>query len=218
MTYLMMRNVSILAGALALSACSSLGLVQEKPAAVALDATGATIHPALWPAGRSGVAADAKIDAQVADLLAKMSVEDKVGQIIQPDINSITVDDVRKYRFGSILNGGNSGPNGNDRALAPEWLKAADGFWAAEMDAPEGRPAIPLIWGSDAVHGNSNIIGATIFPHNIGLGAMRDPDLMHEIGAVTAQELRVIGGDWTFAPTVATIYRQIAPNCCFSKH
>jgi beta-glucosidase len=199
------RNVSIMAAALALSACSSLSLVPEKPAAAAPDATAAAIHPALWPAGRSGVAADAKIDAQVADLLAKMSIEDKVGQIIQPDINSITADDVRKYRFGSILNGGNSGPGGNDRALAPEWLKAADAFWSAEMDAPEGRPAIPLIWGSDAVHGNSNIIGATVFPHNIGLGAMRDPDLMREIGAVTAKELRVIGGDWTFAPTIAVV-------------
>jgi beta-glucosidase len=202
----MKKILSIVAGGLMLSACSSLGVFSEKPVATpSPDAGGTTIHPQTWPLGQSGVGADAKIDAQVADLLSRMSVEDKVGQIIQPDINSITADDVRKYHFGSILNGGNSGPNGNDRAEASVWLKAADAFYAAEMEAPAGRPAIPLIWGSDAVHGNSNIIGATVFPHNIGLGAMHDPDLMHRIGEVTAKELRVIGGDWTFAPTIAVV-------------
>lgn len=192
--------------ALTLTACSSLqGTVRpSKAVPPATDlATSTTIHPALWPKGKSGVADDPAIDAKVADLLARMSLEQKVGQIIQPDINSITPDDVRKYRFGSILNGGGSGPNGDDRALPPAWLKAADAFYEAAMDVPAGEPAIPLIWGSDAVHGNSNIIGATIFPHNIGLGAMHDPTLMRKIGKVTATELRVIGQDWTFAPTIA---------------
>ena len=94
---------------------------------------------------------------------------------------------------------------GNDRAPAAEWLKEADEFHAASATAPAGHPAIPVIWGSDSVHGNSNIIGATIFPHNIGLGAARDPDLMREIGKVTATETRVVGADWTFAPTIAVV-------------
>src|SRR5262249_15661578 len=81
----------------------------------------------------------------------------------------------------------------------------ADRFYDASMDAPAGRPAIPVIWGSDAVHGNANIIGATIFPHNIGLGATRDAELLRRIGEITALELRVVGGDWAFAPTVAVV-------------
>jgi beta-glucosidase len=199
-----LRVVPAFAAALALASCASISIT-TMASPMTVDGTSTAIHPEIWPKGVSGVVPDSKIDAQVSDLLAKMSVEDKVGQVVQPDINSITPDDVRKYRFGSILNGGNSGPDGNDRALAPAWLKAADAYYAAAMDAPASRPAIPLIWGSDAVHGNSNIIGATIFPHNIGLGAMRDPSLMRQIGAVTAKELRVIGGDWTFAPTIAVV-------------
>ncbi|HWA90260.1 MAG TPA: glycoside hydrolase family 3 N-terminal domain-containing protein [Rhizomicrobium sp.] len=163
------------------------------------------IHPELWPAGKSGVADDPAIDAKVAALLARMPVEDKIGQVIQPDSAFVTLDDVRKYRFGSIMSGGNSGPGGNDRAPAPAWLKMADDFYAAEMAPAPGHVGIPPLWGSDAVHGNSNIAGATIFPHNIGLGAANDPALLREIGAATAKELRVIGGDWTFAPTVAVV-------------
>ncbi len=163
------------------------------------------LHPEVWPIAKSGVVRDPRIEAEVRRLVETMTVEEKVGQIVQADINSVTPEDVRKYRLGSILNGGNSGPNGNDRALAPEWLKMADALYDASMAAPPGRPAIPVIWGSDAVHGNSNIIGATIFPHNIGLGAAHDPALLKSIGEVTAAELRVVGGDWTFAPTIAVV-------------
>ncbi len=108
-----------------------------------------------------------------------------------------------RYNLGSILVGGNSGPGGDDLAPAPEWLKAADEFYLASVDRSDGGVGIPLVWGTDAVHGHSNIIGATIFPHNIGLGAMRDPALVEKIGAVTAKEIRVTGQEWTFAPTVA---------------
>ena len=73
------------------------------------------------------------------------------------------------------------------------------------MQPPAGLPAIPIIWGSDAVHGHSNVYGATIFPHNIGLGAANDPDLLREIGAATALEMRATGLDWTFAPTLAVV-------------
>lgn len=163
------------------------------------------IHPEIWPRGQSPIARDPAIEARVAALVAQMSVEEKVGQVIQADMASVTPEDVRRYRLGSVLNGGNSGPNGNDRALAPEWLAMADAYYDASMDAPPGRPAIPIMWGSDAVHGNSNIIGATIFPHNIGLGATRNRELLRRIGEITALELRVVGGDWTFAPTIAVV-------------
>src|SRR5262245_8806920 len=174
------------------------------PAAAQTAQQGA-IHPEIWPRGASPIRRDAAIEARIATLIAQMSVEEKVGQIIQGDMNSTTPEDVRRYRLGSILNGGNSGPNGNDRASAAQWLAAADAYYDASMDAPAGRPAIPVLWGSDAVHGNANIIGATIFPHNIGLGAARDPALLRRIGEITALELRVVGGDWTFAPTVAVV-------------
>ncbi|MEO0419098.1 MAG: glycoside hydrolase family 3 N-terminal domain-containing protein [Pseudomonadota bacterium] len=140
----------------------------------------------------------------IRDLLAQMSLERKVAQLVMPDIGSISVEDVAKYRFGTVLNGGNSGPNGDDLAPAQEWLKLADAYWDASIQPlPDGEPAIPVLWGTDAVHGHSNIIGATIFPHNIGLGATRDADLIRLIGAATATEIEVTGIDWTFAPTIA---------------
>ena len=138
-------------------------------------------------------------------LLSQMTLEEKVGQTIQADFSSVTPDDVRKYHLGSVLNGGDSGPSHNDRAPAPDWLKAGDAYFNASLPASPDRPRIPLLWGTDSVHGNSNIVGATIFPHNIGLGAMRDPDLVREIGRITAIETRVTGADWNFAPTVAVV-------------
>ena len=137
-------------------------------------------------------------------LLARMSLERKVAQIIQPDIGSITPEDMRQYRFGTILNGGNSGPYGNDKGPAADWLKLADEYWEAST-APlaDGEPAIPALWATDAVHGHANVPGATVFPHNIALGAAGDADLIRRIGAATAVEIEVTGLDWTFAPTVA---------------
>lgn len=148
--------------------------------------------------------AETSEDARVAELLSRMSVESKVAQLVMPDIGSITPDDVRRYRFGTILNGGNSGPYGNDLGPAEDWLRLADEFWAAST-APlaDGEPVIPSIWATDAMHGHSNVIGATLFPHNIGLGATRDPDLIRRIGEATAIEIEVTGLDWTFAPTIA---------------
>jgi beta-glucosidase len=165
----------------------------------------ASVHPEIWPKLESPVLEDPAIEARVASILAQMTVEEKVGQIIQADIASVTPADVKRYHLGSILNGGNSGPYNDDRALPPVWLKAADEFYAASTDVEPGRVAIPLMWGSDSVHGNSNIIGATIFPHNIGLGATRDPALIRRIGEITAIETRVVGQDWTFAPTLAVV-------------
>lgn len=140
----------------------------------------------------------------LADILARMSLERKVAQLIQPQINSVTPDEMRKYRWGSYLNGGNGGPFGNEFAPASEWLRLADAMWeASTAPLPGDEPAIPAIWGTDAVHGHTNVIGATIFPHNIALGATGDPDLVRRIGAATATEIEVTGIDWNFSPTVA---------------
>ena len=160
------------------------------------------------PNGEASVAAPAlastadKVDA----LISRMSLERKVAQLVMPDISTITPEDVRAYRFGTILNGGNSGPDGDDLAPAPEWLKLADAMWeASAAPLPEGEPAIPLLWATDAVHGHNNLGAATLFPHNIGLGAARDADLVERIGAATAAEIAVTGIDWTFAPTLAVV-------------
>ncbi|MBU2588633.1 MAG: glycoside hydrolase family 3 protein, partial [Alphaproteobacteria bacterium] len=137
-------------------------------------------------------------------LLARMSLERKVAQLVMPDIGSITPDDVRQYRFGTILNGGNSGPGGDDKAPASDWLRLADEYWeASTAPLPGGEPVIPAVWATDAVHGHANVIGATVFPHNIALGATGDADLIRRIGAATAVEIEVTGIDWTFAPTIA---------------
>jgi beta-glucosidase len=161
------------------------------------------IHPERWPKQSSPIVRDPVIEQRIQNLLKRMTLEEKVGQVIQADIGSITVEEVKQYNLGSILNGGNSAPNNDNRIAASEWLKLADQFWEASTDTSDGGVGIPVMWGTDAVHGNSNVVGATIFPHNIGLGAARDPKLLHKIGRITATEMLITGFDWTFAPTVA---------------
>lgn len=156
-----------------------------------------------WPKVAWPLAADPALEKRITDLMAGMTVEEKVGQLVQGDIASVTPDDVRRYRLGSILAGGNSDPGGRYDASPAEWLALADAFYDASMDTSKGGKAIPLLFGIDAVHGQSNIIGATLFPHNIGLGATRNPELLRQIGGITALETRVTGMEWTFAPTVA---------------
>lgn len=162
----------------------------------------ATVHPELWPKGHSPLPPDPALETRVKALLAKMSVEDKVGQMIQADIKYVTPDDVRTYRLGSILAGGNSGPDGQQYGTAEQWKKLSDAFYRASMDTSGGRLAIPVLFGIDAVHGHNNLVGSTLFPQNSALGATRDPQLIHAIGEVTAQELRASGINWTFAPTL----------------
>lgn len=145
-------------------------------------------------------------EQRAADIVARMSLEHKVAQLIQPDISTITPADVATYRFGSILNGGNSGPGGDDKALAPAWLALADAMWdAARQPLPGGEPVVPMLWATDAVHGHNNVPGATIFPHNIALGAAGDPVLVRRIGEATAAEVAATGIDWAFAPTLAVV-------------
>jgi beta-glucosidase len=182
---------------------ASLPVVMAATASAQDDA--AQAHPAMWPERRPTVPLDPAVELRVADLLAKMSLEQKVGQIIQADIASVTPADVHRYHLGSVLNGGNSDPGNRYNAPARDWLAAADAFYAASMQPNGALPRIPVIWGSDAVHGHNNVVGATLFPHNIGLGAARNPELVRKIGEATAIEMRVTGLDWTFAPTLAVV-------------
>jgi beta-glucosidase len=156
----------------------------------------------IWPKLSSPIARDEALEARIQDLLATMTVEEKVGQIVQGDLGSTTPEDVRKYRLGSILAGGNSDPGGRYNATAAEWLALADDFYRASVDTSGGSKAIPVLMGIDAVHGHNNVVGATLFPHNIALGAADDPDLVRQIAKATAIELRTTGFEWTFAPTV----------------
>jgi beta-glucosidase len=157
---------------------------------------------ALWG---TASAHPAQVEANVKALVAKMTLEQKIGQMVQPDIRSVTPEDVRKFRLGSVLNGGGAFPGENKHASVGDWVAMADRFWDAAMDTANNQLAIPIIWGTDAVHGHNNVIGATLFPHNIGLGAAHDPDLIERIGTVTAREVAVTGLDWTFAPVVAVV-------------
>src|SRR5689334_5342515 len=150
-------------------------------------------------------AAKADNEARIAGLLRAMTLEQKVAQMIQPDIRSVTPEDVRKYHLGSILNGGGAFPNNEKHSRTSDWVSLADRFYDASMDTSGGAPAIPIIWGTDAVHGHNNVIGATLFPHNVGLGAAHDPDLIRRIGEATAREVAATGIDWTFAPTIAVV-------------
>ena len=148
---------------------------------------------------------NADVETRVKSILESMTLEQKVGQMVQGEIKSVTPADVTKYHLGSILNGGGSFPNGNKNAEVSEWLALADDYYHASIDRSEGGAGIPILWGTDAVHGHNNVIGATLFPHNIGLGAANDPKLMHKIGEITAREVAVTGIDWLFAPTVAVV-------------
>ncbi|GGJ31036.1 glycoside hydrolase family 3 protein [Deinococcus roseus] len=137
------------------------------------------------------------VEERVKDLLSRMSLEDKVGQMTQAERGNIkNLDDIGFYGFGSILSGGGSVPGDN----SPEgWANMIDAFQRKALEAPL---KIPMLYGIDAVHGHNNVYGATIFPHNIGLGATRDPELVKKIGAATAAEVYATGIRWTFSPCV----------------
>ena len=182
--------------------CQSVAPPATTPPAASIAASG-TAHPAMWPAVQSAVPRDARIESAVDAILSRMSLEEKVGQVMQPSITAIKPEDVKTYHIGSILNGGGGWPGDVRKATPRDWLALSDAMYEASMDTSDGRQAIPIIWGSDAVHGHSNIVGATLFPHNIGLGATRNFDLIRRIGEITAAEMAVTGVSWTFSPVVA---------------
>ena len=137
-------------------------------------------------------------EQRVADLLSRMTTAEKIGQMTQAERVDVEADPslITTYGFGSLLSGGGSVPTPN----TPEaWADMVDGY---QEKALETRLGIPLLYGVDAVHGHNNLLGATVFPHNIGLGATRDPDLVERIGHITAEETRATGPQWAFAPCV----------------
>ena len=137
----------------------------------------------------------------VEQLIAGMTVEEKVGQVIQGDLDFISPEDVRKFKIGSVLNGGNTAPNGDKYSSVDDWKKLSKEFYDASPSYKGIK--VPVLWGTDAVHGHNNVIGATLFPHNIGLGATGNEDLIRNIGEVIALEVLSTGVAWTFAPTIA---------------
>lgn len=164
----------------------------------------AHVHP-VWPKLDINIPQDPTVESKVTEILAGMTLEQKIAQMIQPEIRDVTVEEMRQYGFGSFLNGGGSYPNGNKQSTPEDWIALAEAMYQASIDDSLDGSTIPTMWGTDAVHGHNNVVGATLFPHNIGLGAANDPDLIERIADVTAKEVLVTGIDWIFAPTVATV-------------
>lgn len=139
----------------------------------------------------------AAVDARVEGLLAQMTLAEKIGQMAQIEKNSITPEQVRDHAVGSVLSGGGGNPSPNTPA---DWARMVRDFQEAAL---QSRLGIPIWYGTDAVHGHNNVRGATIFPHNIGLGAARDADLVRRIAQVTAREMLATHANWAFAPAVS---------------
>ena len=161
-----------LAIALAAGSWSGAGdavpVAKTAPAAMAAKimptAPVATAHPALWPVAHSPAGIHSPVDERrITAIMAGMTLEQKVGQLIQADISAITPDDLARYPVGSILAGGNSGPYGDERASAATWYKLVTAFRDASRRA---GAHVPILFGVDAVHGHSNVPGATLFPQD----------------------------------------------------
>lgn len=200
-------TIFIVTIALALSACQPQILPAARPstsptlASQILPPTEVVVSPT--PLTSQAEAApiykdsSATITARVEDLLSRMTLEEKIGQMTQIEKNSLRAGDVSKYMLGSVLSGGGGTPKINDAA---HWAEMVQQF---QSEALATRLGIPLLYGVDAVHGHNNLYGATIFPHNVGLGATNDYDLVYRIGKATAEELAVTSVFWNFAPVVA---------------
>lgn len=189
------------ATALAIGLSFTPTMAQITPPEISIPAQ-ARANPAIWPRSHSPSAiTDAATEAFIDRLLARMTLEEKVGQTIQGDFAEMTPKDLADYPLGSILGGGNSEPGGDPYATPQQWLDVARQFREAALT--RGGAAIPILFGLDAVHGHNNVVGATLFPHNIGLGAAHNPDLIRRIAEATAVEVAVTGVDWTFGPTLA---------------
>lgn len=174
-------------------------------AGFSLPVTGKTSHSAGvtgWPSIVSPIKPNPAQETRIRRIIAGMTLEQKIGQMTQPDIRYVTPDDVRTYYIGAVLNGGGAWPAMDRNAGASKWAALSDAYYQASMHTGMTVP-VPVIWGIDAVHGNNNVKGATLYPHNIGLGAAHDPALIEKIGTATARSVRATGITWTFAPTLA---------------
>ncbi|KAE8653276.1 hypothetical protein Csa_023195 [Cucumis sativus] len=140
----------------------------------------------------------AAIEDRIKDLLSRMSLREKIGQMTQIERSVVTPSALTDLAVGSVLSGGDNPPF--DKAMSLDWADMVDGFQSLAL---QSRLGIPIIYGIDAVHGSSNVYGATIFPHNVGLGATRDGKLVRRIGTVTALEVRASGVHYAFAPCLA---------------
>jgi len=186
-----------------LAACNSQSVKVNKQNAQTQSA--AEHNLAVWPKIQSEVTKSDALELKVQKLLATMTLEQKVAQMMQPEIKDVTPDDMRRYGFGSYFNGGGSFPNNNKHSTPQDWIDLAEAMYQASIDDSLDGSKIPTMWGTDAVHGHNNVIGATLFPHNIGLGATNNPMLIEQIAKATATEVMATGIDWVFAPTVATV-------------
>lgn len=181
-----------LAGVFLVTACAT-----PEPA---VEPTAELVPPTALPEEETGplyLDPAASVEDRVEDLLSRMMLEEKVGQMAQVSMDCIVEEDIRDRSLGSMLSGGGGSPRPNNPGA---WAKMVDGFQTYSL---ETRLGIPLIYGVDAVHGHNNVYGAVIFPHNVGLGAANNPQLMERIGQVTAQEMVATGIYWNFAPVVA---------------
>ncbi len=173
--------------------------------AVCAAGQAAVVHPQLWGSVPAALAPDPRLERHIDRLMGCLTLRQKVGQLIQADISAIRPSDLRRYPLGTILNGGGSKPDGDVLAPPSAWLSLANRFYEASLHPDAARCAVPEMWGMDAVHGANDVYGATIYPQNIALGAARDPQLMRAIGEATAEEVRAVGIDWTFGPTIAVV-------------
>ena len=169
-------------------------------AAAAAGPASAETASSAGTAAKSPVYLDARQPTarRVADLLGRMTLDEKVGQMTQAERGGIDADptQITTLGLGSVLSGGGSVPTPNTPTA---WADMVDRYQRAALAT---RLHIPLIYGVDSVHGHGNLLGATVFPHNIGLGATRDPRLVEKVAHVTAEETRASGPQWAFAPCV----------------
>jgi beta-glucosidase len=184
----MMKNIKYLALIALMAACSQ-------------PSTDTTFDAEDWSRINTCEYDDSENESLIRDLIGKMSIEQKVGQVIQGDLDFISPADVNKYYIGSVLNGGNTSPNADKYSSVKDWKNLSKEFYDASLEIDGLK--IPVLWGTDAVHGHNNIIGATLFPHNIGLGATGNATLVKQIGEAIALEVLSTGVVWTFAPTIA---------------
>lgn len=158
-------------------------------------ATGPASAPAAVPAGQQALL---RFEPEIDALIARMTLDEKVGQMTQPDQMFLAApSDVATYHLGSLLSGGDSDPKRSNSFA--DWREMIGAYHA---EADKSRLRIPLLYGVDAVHGHNNVVGAVVFPQQIGLGATRDAALVEEVARVTAKEVRATGANWTFAPCV----------------